>query len=236
MPLLPCQVAPASPRHSPISPRTPVPPPILLSLRARHSQALISVPYIAQQSGRSEAASSNAFLNFPMPSMANSPNTQMPPNATAFCMYKSEPNPSSPDAALPCCPTCRLPFDTGRKRRLLDACGHERCYSCVFLQENCPVCHDSTVQNSLHSPLHGSLQGSMHGSLQALPRPGSAIDPSCQYGAPVSSTPTPVVRRPRPAPSPMPGRPGSWVQRYHRRPVTVSIDDTLSGILLPLLF
>ena len=69
----------------------------------------------------------------------------------------------------------------------------------------------------------------MHGSLQALPRPASAIDPSCQYGAHVSSTPTPVIRRPRPAPSPMPGRPGSWVQRYNRRPVTVSIDDTLSG-------
>ena len=237
MPLLPCQVAPASPitpQSLPVLLISPVPPPILLSLRARHSQAPISVPYIAQQSGPSEAASSNAFLNSPMPSMANPPNTQMPPIATAFCIDLT--NPSSPDAVLPCCPTCRLPFDTGRKRRLLDACGHERCYSCVFLQENCPICHDSTVQNSLHSPLHGSLQGSMHGSLQALPRPGSAIDPSFQYGAPVSSTPTPVVRRPRPAPSPMPGRPGSWVQRYHRRPVTVSIDDTLSGIYLLLLF
>jgi len=158
----------------------------------------------------------------------------IPEDSTAPSLHSPPPPARHPysqtDAVLPCCPTCRLPFDTGRKRRLLDACGHERCYSCVFLQENCPVCHDSTVQNSLQSPLHGSLQGSMHGSLQALPRPGSAIDPSCQYGAPVSSTPTPVVRRPRPAPSPMPGRPGSWVQRYHRRPVTVSIDDTLSGI------
>ena len=116
----------------------------------------------------------------------------------------STPSPpsSSPGAT---CPTCRLPYDTGRKRRLRDSCGHERCYSCVFLQEDCPVCRP------------------------AASRPPSVMDLSCQYGAPTSAMPTPVIRRPRAAASPAPGRPGSFVQRYHRRPVTVSIDDTLSG-------
>ena len=75
----------------------------------------------------------------------------------------------------------------------------------MFLQEDCPVCHPATS------------------------RPPSVMDLSCQYGAPTSAMPTPVIRRPRAAPSPAPGRPGSFVQRYHRRPVTVSIDDTLSG-------
>ena len=38
------------------------------------------------------------------------------------------------------CPACRLPFDSGKKRRLIDSCGHERCYSCMFSSEVCPLC------------------------------------------------------------------------------------------------
>ena len=72
----------------------------MLSLRARHSQAPIYVPYIAQKFRPSEAASSNAFLNSPMPSMANPPNTQMPPIATAFCINL---HPTPPPQML-CCP------------------------------------------------------------------------------------------------------------------------------------
>jgi hypothetical protein len=33
-----------------------------------------------------------------------------------------------------------MPFDKGKKRRLIDNCGHERCYSCMFTNESCPVC------------------------------------------------------------------------------------------------
>ncbi|BFZ06329.1 hypothetical protein BsWGS_09368 [Bradybaena similaris] len=38
------------------------------------------------------------------------------------------------------CPTCLRPFDGGKKRRLIDSCGHERCYSCMFNSEICSVC------------------------------------------------------------------------------------------------
>ena len=38
------------------------------------------------------------------------------------------------------CPTCHVTFDEGRRRRLIDACGHERCYSCMFSDERCPLC------------------------------------------------------------------------------------------------
>lgn len=38
------------------------------------------------------------------------------------------------------CPSCGMPFDKGKKRRLIDNCGHERCYSCMFKNEACPVC------------------------------------------------------------------------------------------------
>ncbi|XP_049811721.1 protein TANC2 isoform X1 [Schistocerca nitens] len=38
------------------------------------------------------------------------------------------------------CPSCNMPFDKGKKRKLIDNCGHERCYSCMFRNEACPLC------------------------------------------------------------------------------------------------
>uniref|UniRef100_A0A0C9PQI3 Tanc2_1 protein n=1 Tax=Fopius arisanus TaxID=64838 RepID=A0A0C9PQI3_9HYME len=45
------------------------------------------------------------------------------------------------------CPSCQMPFDKGKKRRLIDSCGHERCYSCLFRSEACPICRN-TYENS----------------------------------------------------------------------------------------
>ncbi|XP_038214143.1 protein TANC2 isoform X3 [Zerene cesonia] len=38
------------------------------------------------------------------------------------------------------CPSCNMPFDKGKKRKLIDTCGHERCYACMFRNESCPIC------------------------------------------------------------------------------------------------
>ena len=38
------------------------------------------------------------------------------------------------------CPSCSEPFDNGKKRRLIDSCGHERCYTCMFSKELCSLC------------------------------------------------------------------------------------------------
>ena len=38
------------------------------------------------------------------------------------------------------CPSCREAFDCGKKRRLIDSCGHERCYTCMFSKELCSLC------------------------------------------------------------------------------------------------
>ena len=46
----------------------------------------------------------------------------------------------SSNFAYDVCPSCRMPFDKGRKRKLVDTCGHERCYSCMFRNEACPLC------------------------------------------------------------------------------------------------
>ncbi|CAM1306442.1 TANC2 (predicted) [Pycnogonum litorale] len=38
------------------------------------------------------------------------------------------------------CPSCHTPYDKGKKRRLIDNCGHERCYQCMFTRDHCPLC------------------------------------------------------------------------------------------------
>lgn len=35
-----------------------------------------------------------------------------------------------------------MPFDKGKKRKLIDNCGHGRCYSCMFKSEECPICRE----------------------------------------------------------------------------------------------
>ncbi|XP_076337629.1 protein TANC2-like isoform X2 [Tachypleus tridentatus] len=44
------------------------------------------------------------------------------------------------DLSIPRCPSCHMFFDKGKKRRLIDTCGHERCYSCIFNSDRCPTC------------------------------------------------------------------------------------------------
>lgn len=38
------------------------------------------------------------------------------------------------------CPDCGERYDNGQKRRLIDTCGHPRCYSCLFVDKPCPLC------------------------------------------------------------------------------------------------
>merc|ERR1719480_706924 len=38
------------------------------------------------------------------------------------------------------CPSCHVAYDRGNKRRLVDSCGHERCYSCIGRNEKCALC------------------------------------------------------------------------------------------------
>lgn len=48
-----------------------------------------------------------------------------------------------------------MPFDKGKKRKLIDACGHERCYSCMFRNEACPHCQAQKEPNQPgHPPQH----------------------------------------------------------------------------------
>ncbi|KZC13087.1 Protein TANC2 [Dufourea novaeangliae] len=60
------------------------------------------------------------------------------------------------------CPSCEMPFDKGKKRRLIDSCGHERCYSCLFRSEACPLClrADYNDEDGLEGPFRDGFTGS----------------------------------------------------------------------------
>ncbi|KAM7355053.1 zinc-RING finger and ankyrin repeat domain-containing protein rolling pebbles isoform 2-T2 [Cochliomyia hominivorax] len=45
------------------------------------------------------------------------------------------------------CPSCRISFDKGKRRKLIDTCGHERCYSCMFRNDQCPMCMNSSLKD-----------------------------------------------------------------------------------------
>ena len=38
------------------------------------------------------------------------------------------------------CPDCGDRYDHAKKRRLIDTCGHPRCYACLFVDNPCPLC------------------------------------------------------------------------------------------------
>lgn len=50
------------------------------------------------------------------------------------------------DASGSVCPSCRISFDKGKRRKLIDTCGHERCYSCMFRNDQCPMCMNSSLK------------------------------------------------------------------------------------------
>ena len=45
------------------------------------------------------------------------------------------------------CPSCGDYFDSGKKRRLIDNCGHERCYTCMFNKGFCSLCNEQGMQH-----------------------------------------------------------------------------------------
>ncbi|XP_060525151.1 protein TANC2 isoform X2 [Cylas formicarius] len=81
------------------------------------------------------------------------------------------------------CPSCDMPFDKGKKRRLIDNCGHERCYSCMFTNESCPLCtlnasqtDGSTLKNIACNALRGS-EITLYGEVTPVTEKGNKMQP-----------------------------------------------------------
>ncbi|XP_048506587.1 protein TANC2 isoform X2 [Athalia rosae] len=84
------------------------------------------------------------------------------------------------------CPSCEMPFDKGKKRRLIDDCGHERCYSCTFRSETCPLC---AVQDSRRP---GAFQSTLERTNRTIFDRGSTSQlctrPCSREQTPISAT------------------------------------------------
>ena len=107
---------------------------------------------------------------------------------------------------------------------MLDSCGHQRCYQCLFTSEDCPQCQTGRLTASPAMSVRSLEPGAVYGSV-GPPAPSARM----------LATP-PVGRRPpQYRPSPVPGgRRPNWIQRYNRRPNTVNIDDkSMSGKCRP---
>ncbi|CAL1529136.1 unnamed protein product [Lymnaea stagnalis] len=65
--------------------------------------------------------------------------TSLVDGAHGLIYYEPDPLTMS-STTMDMCPACHRPFDSGKKRKLIDSCGHERCYTCMFNSEICPIC------------------------------------------------------------------------------------------------
>ncbi|CAL4062159.1 unnamed protein product [Meganyctiphanes norvegica] len=120
------------------------------------------------------------------------------------------------------CPNCRMPFDKGKKRKLIDNCGHERCYSCLFKSETCPIC-------ALQAPPKKLQHSSSRASLTGITTTGSS-GRSKVYTNGLGGTPTSVRRRGGARGPPL----SPWARR-NTRPNTVNVDSSqhLTALLAP---
>lgn len=78
------------------------------------------------------------------------------------------------DQGQQCCPVCGCHYDSGKQRKLLDTnCGHARCFKCMFVVEQCPLCNLQPKHQSCISRESGfqSFNGSVSSivSSQFLP-------------------------------------------------------------------
>uniref|UniRef100_A0A182M7T8 RING-type domain-containing protein n=1 Tax=Anopheles culicifacies TaxID=139723 RepID=A0A182M7T8_9DIPT len=89
------------------------------------------------------------------------------------------------------CPSCQMPFDKGKKRKLIDACGHERCYSCMFRNEACPHCQAQKTSGPSHPVHHPAtrLPADMDNDFGRIPaQPQVGLGWKCPLQDPCKST------------------------------------------------
>merc|ERR1740128_1610887 len=66
------------------------------------------------------------------------------------------------------CPSCSMPYDRSQKRRLVDSCGHERCYSCIGTNNLCSLCLQTGIRIGDSSSILMETSLSSSGSSQVF--------------------------------------------------------------------
>lgn len=108
-----------------------------------------------------------------------------------------------------CCPTCHVPFDKGKRRRITDDCGHERCYYCMLNADGpgCPICAAEAAKAPLSNPSRPRMKTNGHFTTFMQTRTPHTRGPSA-----------PGVASPKISHI-------SWRDRKAARPSTVSVDN-----------
>ncbi|KAK8385509.1 hypothetical protein O3P69_016365 [Scylla paramamosain] len=121
-----------------------------------------------------------------------------------------------------------MPFDKGKKRKLIDQCGHERCYSCLFKSETCPICALQAPPKKLQ---HSQSRPSLSPPPAAIPGTGPGRSKLITNG--LGGTPASARRRGGVAGARVP--PLSPWSRRAARPNTVNVDSAhhLTALLSP---
>lgn len=62
------------------------------------------------------------------------------------------------------CPTCHVPFDKGKRRRITEDCGHERCYYCMLNADGpgCPICAAEAAKAPPSNPSRPRMKTNGH--------------------------------------------------------------------------
>ncbi|KAK3602700.1 hypothetical protein CHS0354_017904 [Potamilus streckersoni] len=156
------------------------------------------------------------------------------------------------------CPTCHMPFDKGKKRKLIDSCGHESCWSCMSSREECPLCAASNFAapskfNSSNLPapqIHSKLRSNWQFTSQLPTGPDRYTDltsqipfrPHSSQGSRMQQPPV-IPAKPRnavssfppPVPPPPKGfQPGLATQHYYSSDSGLGSSYYSSGASAPL--
>ncbi|XP_037951151.1 protein TANC2, partial [Teleopsis dalmanni] len=81
------------------------------------------------------------------------------------------------------CPSCRISFDKGKRRKLIDTCGHERCYSCMFRNDQCPMCTNGSLKDVDCSNAQGGYDTGIGGSTSTIVSPLGSPQPQLRSQA-----------------------------------------------------
>lgn len=109
------------------------------------------------------------------------------------------------------CPTCQVPFDKGKRRRITEDCGHERCYYCMLKADapGCSICAAEAA--SAKAPTNvGRPRVKTNGHFTTFMQ---TRNPPNRGAPPSSGTASPKISH------------ISWKDRKTTRPSTVGVDN-----------
>lgn len=93
------------------------------------------------------------------------------------------------DSQAETCPSCQARYDGGKKRKLIDSCGHSRCFTCMYSTDSCPLCSAAKTGQAPAQTVNGGTSYSQsHNSKSAnSPTRAASFNNGTHYSVPYHS-------------------------------------------------